>query len=202
MTEDRNLIKTAVFASGNGSNLQVIIDQAKAGLLPIEVVAVISDYEDAYALERARKANLEAIFHDPALYTDREAYDVELKMIVDSFYVNLLVLAGFMRILTADFVSFFQNRILNIHPSLLPKFKGLNTHERVLAAGEKYHGATVHYVTAELDAGPIIEQKSFEVLPTDSAYDLQQKVHQCEYEIYPRAIQSVAERILRDIGQH
>ena len=202
MTEDKKLVKTVVFASGNGSNLQVIIDKANAGMLSIDIVAVISDNEDAYALKRARKSNIRAIFHDPALYADRIAYDVELKMIVDELHVNLLVLAGFMRILSADFVSFFPNRILNIHPSLLPKFKGLNTHERVLATGEKLHGATVHYVTAELDAGPVIEQKSFEVLPTDSAYNLQQKVHQCEYEIYPRAIQTVAEKILQDIGQH
>ena len=190
---DKASIRIVVFASGNGSNLQVIIDRAKSGELSANVVAVVSDHDDAYALERARKENIQTIFLNPNIYPDRIAYDEALRQRVEELNPDLIVLAGFMRILSAEFVNSFEKRIMNIHPSLLPKYKGLNTHERVLAAGDRNHGATVHFVTEKLDDGPIIIQKKITVLPTDSAYVLKQRVHECEYEIYPRAIQWFAE---------
>ena len=190
---EKTPIRVVVFASGNGSNLQVIIDRAKSGGLSANVVAVVSDREDAYALERARKENIQTIFMNPKIYPDRMAYDAALRRCVEELNPDLIVLAGFMRILSAEFVSSFENRVMNIHPSLLPKYKGLNTHARVLAAGDRYHGATVHFVTEKLDDGPIIIQKKFSVLPTDSTYELEQRVHECEYEIYPRAIQWFAD---------
>ncbi|MDE0309396.1 MAG: phosphoribosylglycinamide formyltransferase [Acidiferrobacterales bacterium] len=190
-------IRIVVFASGNGSNLQVIVDKAQIGELSVEVVAVISDQENAYALERARKANIRPIFVNPDCYRNRLAYDEALKQVVVKLNPQLIVLAGFMRILSAEFVAGYENRIMNIHPSLLPKFKGLNTHERALAAGERYHGATVHFVTADLDDGPIIVQHKVPVLPDDSVDTLEQRVHECEYEIYPRAIQWFADEVLK-----
>lgn len=193
MMAEKPSIRVVVFASGNGSNLQVIIDQAKSGELSVNVVAVVSDHEDAYALERARKENIQTIFMNPKIYPDRIAYDAALRRRVEELNPDLIVLAGFMRILSAEFVSSFENRIMNIHPSLLPKYKGLNTHARVLAAGDRYHGATVHFVTEKLDDGPTIIQKKISVLPTDSVYELEQRVHECEYEIYPRAIQWFAD---------
>ena len=193
MMAEKAPIRVVVFASGNGSNLQVIIDQAKSGELSVNVVAVVSDHEDAYALERARKENIQTIFMNPKIYPDRIAYDAALRRRLEELNPDLIVLAGFMRILSAEFVSSFENRVMNIHPSLLPKYKGLNTHARVLAAGDRYHGATVHFVTEKLDDGPIIIQKKISVLPTDSVYELEQRVHECEYEIYPRAIQWFAD---------
>ena len=193
MMAEKAPIRVVVFASGNGSNLQVIIDQAKSGELSVNVVAVVSDHEDAYALERARKENIQTIFMNPKIYPDRIAYDAALRRCLEELNPDLIVLAGFMRILSAEFVSSFENRVMNIHPSLLPKYKGLNTHARVLAAGDRYHGATVHFVTEKLDDGPIIIQKKISVLPTDSVYELEQRVHECEYEIYPRAIQWFAD---------
>ena len=133
---------------------------------------------------------------NPECYADKISYDDALKREIEILEPDLIVLAGFMRILSKEFVDNFENRIMNIHPSLLPKYKGLNTHERVLAAGDTYHGATVHFVTAELDDGPIIVQEKVPVFPTDSAAVLQQRVHECEYEIYPRAIQWFADGIL------
>lgn len=193
MMAEKAPIRVVVFASGNGSNLQVIIEQAKSGELSVNVVAVVSDHEDAYALERARKENIQTIFMNPKIYPDRIAYDAALRRRLEELNPDLIVLAGFMRILSAEFVSSFENRVMNIHPSLLPKYKGLNTHARVLAAGDRYHGATVHFVTEKLDDGPIIIQKKISVLPTDSVYELEQRVHECEYEIYPRAIQWFAD---------
>ncbi len=198
MTEKNSSIRIVVFASGNGSNLQVIIDRARAGQLSVEVVAVVSDQEHAYALERARNANIRAIFVNPDCYSDRSAYDGALKEVVVELNPDLIVLAGFMRILSADFVDCFENRIMNIHPSLLPKYKGLRTHERVLAAGERIHGATVHFVTAKLDDGPIIIQRKVPVLPNDSVGSLEQRVHGCEYDIYHKAIQWFADEISKD----
>ncbi len=198
MTEKKSLIRIVVFASGNGSNLQVIVDRAQAGQLSVEVVAVVSDQENAFALERARRANIRAIIVNPDCYSDRVAYDGALREVVLELNPDLIVLAGFMRILSAKFVDCFENQIMNIHPSLLPKYKGLHTHERVLAAGEQFHGATVHFVTAKLDDGPIIIQQTVPVLPKDSVDALEKRVHECEYEIYPRAIQWFADKVLKN----
>ncbi len=193
----KSLLRVVVLASGFGSNLQVIINHAKEGKLSAEIIAVVSDKKQSFALERARMENIKAVFVNPQKFADREKYDTVLRRKIDSLNPNLIVLAGYMRILTAAFVDHFKNRIMNIHPSLLPKYKGTNTHERVLLHGDSVHGATVHFVTAELDAGPIIIQKSFEVQSTDTVADLEERVHQCEYEIYPRAIQWFADGEIR-----
>ena len=192
-----SLLRVVVLASGFGSNLQVIINHAKEGKLSAEVIAVVSDKKQSFALERARKENIKAVFVNSQKFADRGKFDVALRQEIDSLNPNLIVLAGYMRILTAAFVDHFKNRIMNIHPSLLPKYKGTHTHEQVLLHGDSVHGATVHFVTAELDAGPIIIQQSFEVRPTDTVDDLEERVHQCEYEIYSRAIQWFADGEIR-----
>ena len=188
--------RIVVLASGKGSNLQAIIDQIKTGSLNVEIAAVVSDVEDAFALSRAEKEKIPREFVNPKNFPDRQAYDDELVRIVRHYRPHLLVLAGFMRILTKSFVDQFESRIINIHPSLLPKYKGLNTHQRVLDANEKFHGATVHFVVPELDAGPVIVQAEVEVKSDDTSLSLQNRVHSCEHVIYPMAIQWYSENRL------
>ncbi len=194
-------IRLVVLASGFGSNLQAIIDAIKAHQLTAKLMAVISDQSEAYALTRARGENVCAIFIDPKKYSNRDEFDRVLGETLDELEFELIVLAGFMRILTAGFVNRFPNRIMNIHPSLLPRHKGLHTHQRALQAGDKYHGATVHFVTPELDDGPIILQKKFKVHITDTVATLEQRVHRCEHQIYPQAIQMFADGTLARIAQ-
>ncbi len=186
-------VKLVVLASGFGSNLQAIIDAINARKLSAKLIAVISDRSDAHALKRARTEKIPAIHIDPGQHPDRQAFDFSLKVILDRLEFDLIVLAGFMRILTANFVDQYQNRIMNIHPSLLPRHKGLNTHHKVLRDEDEYHGATVHFVTPELDAGPVILQKKIKVNAADTVSTLEQRVHQIEHEIYPRAIQMFAD---------
>ena len=181
-------LRVVVLASGNGSNLQAIIENTKNRILHAKVVAVISDNPSAYALERAQSNGIPTDVLDPGDFPGRREFDRELQISIDDFKPDLVVLAGFMRILTAQLVNHYDGRLMNIHPSLLPKHKGLNTHERALQAKDQYHGATVHFVIPELDSGPIIIQKSIEVLPTDTVDSLKQRVLQIEYEIYPLAI--------------
>jgi len=176
-----------VLISGNGSNLQAIIDAIRQGL-NAEIRAVISNNPAAYGLTRAREADIPAISLDHRHYPNREAYDQDLQTLIDRYQPQLVVLAGFMRILTADFVNHYHGRMLNIHPSLLPKYQGLNTHRRVLEAGDNIHGVSVHFVTPELDGGPVILQAEIPVHPGDSADDLAQRVHQQEHIIYPLVI--------------
>ena len=149
-------MKGVILISGNGSNLQSIIDQADS--IDLQISAVISNEKNAYGLERAKAAGIKTYFVDPKLFTDRVYFDQELVKIIDSLNVELIVLAGFMRILSTLFIDHFSGKVLNIHPSLLPKYPGLNTHQRAINASDKHHGATVHFVTKELDEGPIIEQ--------------------------------------------
>lgn len=177
----------AILISGNGSNLQAIIDAIDAGL-PAKIVVVVSNKADAYGLERAKNAHIptEVLSHQE--YKTREAYDEALKMLLEKYQPKLIVLAGFMRILTPKFVNHFKNRILNIHPSLLPKYPGLHTHTQVLENGDKTHGITVHIVTTELDAGPILGQAEFEVAPEDTEDTLKQKVQKLEHQLYPEVI--------------
>ncbi len=196
------MTRAVVLASGFGSNLQTIIDRTDSGKLSIEVVAVISDQAQAFALQRAKLADIPAIFVDPKNFSSRIEYDVELSDEIKRLKADLIVLAGFMRILSIQFIESFPWRIMNIHPSLLPKYKGLNTHARVLNAGDRYHGATVHFVTEELDAGPIIIHKKVPVYSNDTEIELKNRVHECEYEIYPIAIQWFADGELSvDNGQ-
>jgi phosphoribosylglycinamide formyltransferase-1 len=179
-------MRAVILISGNGSNLQSLIDNAKK--IDLEICLVISNKEDAFGLKRAKRANITAHFVDPNLYKSREDFDKQLITIIDKLNISLIVLAGYMRILSSDFIHHFAGKILNIHPSLLPKFPGLNTHRKAIDAKEKYHGATVHFVTEELDGGPIISQEIIEIQPTDTAYSLAQKVLEKEHILYPKVI--------------
>jgi len=185
--------KLVILVSGGGSNLQAIIDAINHEQLNAQIAIVISDRENAYALTRARNAGIPSLFLNPKQYARRTEFDDALADNIFSLNPDLIILAGFMRILSRSFVEAFQGKIINIHPSLLPAHKGLDTHQRVINAGDKIHGATVHFVTEELDDGPIILQATVPVCKKDSADTLKQKVLQQEHIIYPGAIQLIAE---------
>lgn len=177
-----------VLISGSGSNLQAILDNCASGYIAGRVTAVISNKANAYGLERARLANVPALVLDHKNYPDRLSYDKALMALIDEQQPDLLVLAGFMRILTAEFVAHYQGRLLNIHPSLLPKYQGLNTHQRALDAGDTVHGCSVHFVTAELDGGPVVLQAKVPVFPEDDAASVAERVHEQEHRIYPLVV--------------
>lgn len=181
-----------ILISGSGSNLQAIIDEA-AHNLPVDIRAVISNRADAYGLERAEKSGIHTEVLDHRNYDSREAYDSALQHLIDSFEPGLVVLAGFMRILTDDFVRHYEGRMFNIHPSLLPKYRGLHTHARAIEADESEHGATVHFVIPDLDSGPIVIQAQVAVEPGDSPETLAARVLKQEHIIYPQAIRWFAE---------
>lgn len=181
-----------VLISGEGSNLQAIIDAIATGALPACILAVISNRAEAAGLSRARRANIPTHVLDASGYTNREQYDQAVMRLIDQYHPRLVVLAGFMRILSDELVYHYHGRLINIHPSLLPKYKGLNTHQRVLDAGDTEHGATVHFVEPELDSGPIILQGKIPVMPDDTAATLQQRVHDVEHRLYPEAIRLIA----------
>lgn len=187
------MFSIVVLISGNGSNLQAIIDAIHHKDLSVDIRAVISNKKDAYGLERAKKADIptEVIQHTD--YDGREDFDKDLMQKIDQHNPSLVVLAGFMRILTPEFVTHYQGRMLNIHPSLLPKFQGLNTHARALEEKEKIHGASVHFVTTDLDSGPIIIQAQVPVHKDDDGKILAARVQKQEHRIYPLAIQWLAE---------
>ncbi|HEX5421240.1 MAG TPA: phosphoribosylglycinamide formyltransferase [Gammaproteobacteria bacterium] len=176
-----------VLASGEGTNLQALIDAGRSGTLGARIAAVLSDRPAARALERARAAGIEARFIGRAQFPDRAAYESALAGAIAAEAPAAVVLAGFMRVLSADFVRRFEGRMLNLHPSLLPKFKGLDTHARVLAAGDAWHGATVHFVTEELDAGPAVLQYRLRVRSGDTPGSLAERVHAGEHLILPQA---------------
>nr|WP_162491346.1 phosphoribosylglycinamide formyltransferase [Pseudomonas fuscovaginae] len=186
-----------VLLSGSGSNLQALIDDVRTGGNPAHIAAVISNRADAYGLQRARDAGIETRALDHKAFEGREAFDAALIELIDAFNPQLVVLAGFMRILSADFVRHYQGRLLNIHPSLLPKYKGLHTHQRALDAGDAEHGCSVHFVTEELDGGPLVVQAVVTVESGDSAQSLAQRVHTQEHRIYPLAVRWFAEGRLR-----
>lgn len=186
-----------VLISGNGSNLQAIIDACRANKITGNVVAVLSNKADAYGLKRAKLADIPAYFVDPTLYNDRADYDKALIEQIDAYQPDIVVLAGFMRILSPDFVTHYQHKLLNIHPSLLPKYPGLHTHRQVLANKDSFHGVTVHFVTEELDGGPMIIQARIPVLPNDTEQSLQARIQTEEYRIYPLAIGWLADERLK-----
>ncbi|MBG6032340.1 phosphoribosylglycinamide formyltransferase [Proteus hauseri] len=186
-----------VLISGNGSNLQAIIDACRTNKITGNVVAVLSNKADAYGLERAKLADIPAYFVDPALYHDRADYDNALIEQIDAYKPDIVVLAGFMRILSPGFVTHYQHKLLNIHPSLLPKYPGLHTHRQVLANKDSFHGVTVHFVTEELDGGPKIIQACIPVFPDDTEQSLQTRIQAEEYRIYPLAIRWLAEDRLK-----
>ena len=183
--------------SGRGSNLQAVIDATQNGAIAARIAAVISNEPDAAGLERARQAGIEAIALNHRQFPDRTAFETELRNCIDAFQPDLLILAGFMRILGPTFVQHYHGRMLNIHPSLLPKYRGLDTHARALAANESWHGASVHFVTAELDGGPVIVQGRVPVLETDTPDSLAARVLQQEHRIYPLVIRWFCEGRLR-----
>ena len=179
--------RAAVLISGSGSNLQAFIDAVTAGNLDLELAVVISNRPDAYGLERARVAGIPVRCIPSRGIRDRAAYDETLAAELDTHSPDLIILAGFMRILGAPFVKRFAGRILNIHPSLLPKYPGLDTHARALAAGDDEHGCTVHFVTEELDGGPRILQGRVPMREDDDAASLAARVLEVEHRIYPQA---------------
>jgi phosphoribosylglycinamide formyltransferase 1 len=177
-----------VLISGNGSNLQAIIDAVNRRELPAKIRAVISNRPQAFGLERARRAGIPAVVVDHCRFADREAFDAALQTVIDGYQPALVVLAGFMRILTPIFVRHYHGRMLNVHPSLLPAFRGLDTHRRALAAGVTEHGLSIHFVTDELDGGPVIIRKKVPILPGDNADTLAARVQDAEHRLYPRVI--------------
>lgn len=177
--------RTVVLISGSGSNLQAFIDQLHPE--QANIVAVISNRTDAYGLQRAADAGIPTAVLDHRDYPDRPRYDRALAELIDAHRPELVVLAGFMRILTSGFVSRYAGKLLNIHPSLLPKYTGLHTHQRALEAGDTEHGATVHFVTEKLDGGPAIMQSHVPVLPDDDVETLTERVRQTEHRLYPLA---------------
>jgi phosphoribosylglycinamide formyltransferase-1 len=181
--------RIVVLISGSGSNLQAIMDAIDAGQINGRIAAVLSNKADAYGLERAQKANIPALILKHTEFDDRESFDQAMIEKIDHYQPDLIVLAGFMRILTAEFVRHYQGRMLNIHPSLLPKYKGLHTHKRAIEAGDLYHGCTVHFVTEELDGGPLAVQGKVSIDMDDNEDSLQQKVHAVEHKIYPLAVE-------------
>lgn len=193
-------LPVVVLVSGRGSNLQAIIDATQTGL-PITIRAVISNRPDVAGLERAHAANITTDVVDHRAYPSREAFDRALMARIDAYEPGLLVLAGFMRILTPAFVNHYQGRLLNIHPALLPAFPGLDTHQRALEAGAHEHGVSVHFVTEEVDGGPVVIQAKVPVLDTDTPDTLAARVLEKEHVIYPKAIDWFATGRLRLEGK-
>ena len=190
-----------VLLSGTGSNLQALIDSTRTGDSPVRIRAVISNRADAYGLQRARDAGIDTAVLDHKAFDGREAFDAALVELIDGFAPQLVVLAGFMRILSAGFVRHYHGRLLNIHPSLLPKYKGLHTHQRALEAGDTEHGCSVPFVTEEPDGGPLVVQAVIPVVSDDTPERLAQRVHRQEHLIYPLAVRWFAEGRLR-LGEH
>lgn len=185
--------RLCVLISGSGSNLQAIMDACRGHNLDAEVAQVISNRADAYGLIRAQQAQIPTQVLDHRIFADRPSFDAALADLIDQSQPNFVILAGFMRILTTGFVEHFLGRLINIHPSLLPKYPGLDTHARALASGDKEHGATVHFVTPTVDAGPPIVQGILNVLPDDSVDTLKARIHQLEHVIYPYALDQLIE---------
>ena len=188
-------MKAVILISGNGSNLQSIIDHADK--IDLQISAVISNRDNAFGLQRAQSANINTYFVDSKIFNSRDAFDNELISIIDKLDVELIILAGYMRILSPLFINHFSGKILNIHPSLLPKYPGLNTHQRAIDACDKEHGATVHFVTEKLDEGPIISQETVQVDTADTEKSLAEKVLEREHILYPKVIHWYTQRRLK-----
>ncbi len=185
--------RTVVLVSGSGTNLQAILDQVRVGRLPVQLVGVVSDRPDIRALARAAGAGLHARTVNFAACPDRAGFDSRLAAELDALDPQIVVLAGFMRILSPELVTHYEGRMLNVHPSLLPRYPGLGTYRRALQAGDTHHGSTVHFVIPALDAGPGIIQFRVPIQPGETEDSLRERVQQGEYLIYPRAITWLAE---------
>jgi phosphoribosylglycinamide formyltransferase-1 len=198
-------LRIAVLASGRGSNLQAIIDAIEAGQVHAKIVSVISNKQNAVALERARKHGLPDLFVDPKPFTgrpdSREAYDQVLLDLLKKYDVELVLLAGYMKIITAVLVNSYANRMMNIHPSLLPSFPGLDVQRKAIEWGCKLAGCTVHFVTEGIDEGPIILQAAVPIFDSDTAESLAARILEQEHQIYPRAVRLFAENRLRVEGR-
>ena len=189
--------KTAILISGSGTNLQAFIDAVDGGQLDLDLTVVFSNNPEAFGLQRAEKAGITTSCIQHSDYPDRASFDQAVIADLDRFEPDLLILAGFMRILSKAFVAHYAGKILNIHPALLPLYPGLNTHQRVLNAGDEWHGSTVHFVTDELDAGPRILQGRLAVIPGETAEELQKRVQAVEHLIYPQAASLVGSGKIR-----
>lgn len=190
-------MRFAVLVSGNGSNLQALMDACTAGRIQGELVGVLSNRPDAFALERAKAAGIATQVLSNQAFSDRDSYDAALIQALETWQPDLLVMAGFMRILTPAFVQHFAGRMLNIHPSLLPKYQGVKTHARAIAAGDTVHGATVHFVTEELDGGPIVLQARVPIFPEDDESSLAERVLSQEHQLYPLVVNWFCQQRLR-----
>lgn len=188
--------KIVILISGRGSNMEALIAARDAGTLPVNIVAVISNRVEAEGLETAAKSGITTHFINHKAFAGREAFDSRLAQCIDEFEPDLVVLAGFMRILSDGFVRHYEGRLINIHPSLLPSFPGLHTHQRALEEGVRIHGCTVHFVTPALDNGPIIVQAAVPVLPGDTEEALAERVLREEHRVYPQAIRWFCEERL------
>ena len=191
------MLKIIVLISGSGSNLQAIIDACNAKMINGCVVGVISNKANAYGLERAKKNNIPTNVINHNDFTTREDFDKELVSSVNTFQPDLIVLAGFMRILSPIMTSVFKNKMINIHPSLLPKYPGLNTHEQVIANDDDEHGVTIHSVSEELDGGPIIAQSKISVYKDQKLDDLIERIHEIEHKIFPKVISMIASKEIK-----
>ena len=192
-------MKAVILISGNGSNLQSIINHADR--INLQISAVISNNKKAYGLNRAESVNIKTYFLDPNIFNTKEAFDRKLISIIDELVVELIILAGFMKILSPIFIHHFSGKILNIHPSLLPKYPGLNTHKRAINAFEKNHGASVHFVTEELDGGPVISQEIVNIDSKDTEVTLEKKVLDKEHILYPKVIHWYTQNRLKLINK-
>ena len=193
---DQPKCRAVCLISGSGTNLQTIIDNMNNEILQIEMISVISDNPKAKGLLRAEKEGIDTRIIDYSSYKNRKDFDESLEIEMLSINPDLIILAGYMKILNINFCNIFAGRILNIHPSLLPKYKGLNTHQRVIDNHEELHGASVHFVVPELDDGPVVIQYQFEIERHDDRHSLQKKVQEGEYIIYSKAIQWFSEKRL------
>ncbi|BDZ75160.1 phosphoribosylglycinamide formyltransferase [Methylophaga marina] len=191
MMSNENKTRLVILISGRGSNMRSIIEAIDAQQIDATVSAVISNRPDAAGLDYAKAQSIATAVVDHKTFSDRDSFDKALAERIDDYKPDFVILAGFMRILTSGFVEHYRNKLINIHPSLLPKFKGLNTHQRAIDAGEKEHGASVHFVTAELDDGPVIMQAKVNILADDSAESLAARVLDQEHQLYPAAIQKL-----------
>lgn len=184
--------RVAILISGRGTNMQALIETAMEPDFPAQIVGVISNKPNAPGLKIAMSHNLPTAVHPLKSYPDKDATDAAITQTLEEWHTDIVCLAGFMRILTDKFALHWQGRLINIHPSLLPKYKGLNTHQRALGANDKTHGCTVHHVVPELDAGPIIMQTQVPVFPDDTAQTLEQRVLTEEHRLYPKALAKLA----------
>jgi len=194
--EKQQALPVVVLISGSGSNLQAIIDAVANQSVNANIKAVISNRPGVLGLERAQTAGIPTQVIDHKDYPDRRSFELELEKVIDSYEPQLIVLAGFMRILTPEFVNHYLGRMINIHPSLLPNFQGLHTHQRAIDAGVKEHGASIHFVTPELDGGPVVLQAKVTVLADDTPQALAARVLTVEHQIYPQAIEFIAQQRL------